>query len=73
MIIFESPYRIGRLLQEVQTTLGDRYVCVAKEITKVYETFFYGKLSKVIEQLEDAKIKGEFVLLIAKKDFLNNE
>ena len=52
------------------STLGpDRVVCVAKEVTKLHETFFIGAAGDVQARLAKASLKGEFVVLIAPADF----
>jgi len=65
LIFFESPYRIQKLLQEVKKTLGDRDVCVAKELTKLHEEVYRFNL----KDLSSVKIdlRGEFVVLVSKE------
>jgi 16S rRNA (cytidine1402-2'-O)-methyltransferase len=48
---------------------GDRRCVMAREITKKFEEIFRGKLSDLKTRLEEKKIKGEIVLLIAGKSF----
>ncbi|MFZ5424985.1 MAG: 16S rRNA (cytidine(1402)-2'-O)-methyltransferase [Patescibacteria group bacterium] len=69
LIIYESPYRIGRLLLDVEEILGNRFVCIASEISKIHEQYLYGSISDVTKELSNTKVKGEYVLLIAKKGF----
>lgn len=66
MVIFESPYRLVKLLEEILDCLGNRYVCVASEISKVYESYTTGKIIEVLEKLKTQKIKGEYTVVIAK-------
>ena len=57
-------------MAEIVQTLGpQRVICVAKEVTKLHESFWIGAASEVQAQLERASRKGEFVLLIAPVDF----
>jgi 16S rRNA (cytidine1402-2'-O)-methyltransferase len=65
LIFFESPYRILKLLQEVKNTLGDRDVCVVKELTKLHEEIYRFNL----RDMESVKIdlRGEFVVLVSKE------
>jgi 16S rRNA (cytidine1402-2'-O)-methyltransferase len=44
-------------------------ICVAKEVTKLHETFFVGPAADVQARLAKASLKGEFVLLIAPEGF----
>lgn len=69
VVIYESPFRILRLLEEINESLGDRVVCVARELTKIFEEVKTAKISDFISKKEKIGSKGEFVVLIAKKDF----
>jgi len=66
IIIYESPNRLLKTLENIKQTLGNRYVVIAKELTKIYEEFIRGKVEDVIAKLEEKKIVGEFVILIEK-------
>jgi len=65
LIFFESPYRILKLLKEVKSTLGDRDVCVVKELTKLHEEIYRFNL----RDMDSVKIdlRGEFVVLVSKE------
>ena len=66
-IIFESPKRIINTLNFLGQRLGDlAEVCVAKEITKIHESFFRGTPKKIEKFLLENKnlVKGEFVILV---------
>ncbi len=66
LVFYESPYRIGKFLRDAVEIFGSgRTVCVAKEITKVFERFFVGKLSDVADGIESSPARGEFVVIIA--------
>jgi 16S rRNA (cytidine1402-2'-O)-methyltransferase len=45
-------------------------ICIAKEVTKIHETFLTGSAGDVVAQLLKLSLKGEFVVLIAPKDFV---
>ena len=65
----ESPNRILRTLKDIKEYLGERYVVIARELTKVYEEVIRGSVSELIEKIEKKPLKGEIVLLIkAKKE-----
>lgn len=71
LALYESCHRIDKAVDEIVATLGaDRVICVAKEVTKVHETFFVGRAAEVQARLAKASLKGEFVLLVAPADFL---
>lgn len=68
--LYESSHRITKFLAEIVDVLGpDRCISLSKEITKRHETFLTGKAAEVEKQLLSMSRKGEFVLLIAPKDF----
>lgn len=64
VLLFESPHRILQLLTDAYQILGDREVCLCRELTKRFEETLRGKLSQIIEHFEDKKPRGEFVLVI---------
>lgn len=70
VIMYESPHRIEKLVDELIEICGeDRQVCVAREISKIYEEFVRGSL-KECKDILNAKNsqKGEFVLVLQGKD-----
>lgn len=62
LVFYEAPHRIDQVLEDMQETLGDREVCVARELTKIHEEHLFGKLSKVKPHV---KALGEFVVVVA--------
>jgi 16S rRNA (cytidine1402-2'-O)-methyltransferase len=71
LVLYESCHRIDKAVDEIVATLGaDRVICVAKEVTKLHETFLVGKAAEVQARLAKTSLKGEFVLLIAPVDFV---
>lgn len=64
LILFESPYRITKLLEEIKDSLGERDVVVAKELTKLHEEVYRFNLKDLADQKIDTR--GEFVVLISK-------
>ncbi|MGH9236462.1 MAG: 16S rRNA (cytidine(1402)-2'-O)-methyltransferase [Vicinamibacterales bacterium] len=60
---FEAPHRISNTLLSVATELGNRPICVARELTKVHQQFLRGSASEVATQLQSAQ-KGEFTVVI---------
>ena len=64
IIILESPNRIVKTLKDIKEHLGERYVVITRELTKIYEEVIRGDVSGVIERLEKKPIKGEIVLFI---------
>jgi 16S rRNA (cytidine1402-2'-O)-methyltransferase len=71
LAIYESCHRIDKFAAEIVSVLGpDRVVCIAKEVTKIHETFLTGPAADVEARLLKMSLKGEFVVLIAPKDFV---
>lgn len=71
LALYESCHRIDKFAAEIVETLGnDRIVCIAKEVTKLHETFLVGTAAEVQARLMKGSLKGEFVVLIAPKDFV---
>ena len=62
LIFYEAPHKLINTLQVLNEILGDRNIVLAKEITKIHEKFIRGKISEILEKIEDPK--GEFVILI---------
>jgi 16S rRNA (cytidine1402-2'-O)-methyltransferase len=68
--LYESCHRIDKAVDDIVAALGpERVVCVAKEVTKLHETFWAGTVAEVREKLAKASLKGEFTVLIAPSDF----
>lgn len=67
LIFYESPFRIEKTLNDLYDVLGDRHICIAREISKIYEEFIRGAISDVIGKIKDKKIKGEIVLVVEGK------
>lgn len=65
---YESPHRIIKLLEEIKNNLGDETkVCVARELTKIYEEYILNTPSNLLEYFKSkSNIKGEFVVLVKK-------
>ena len=67
LIFYESPYRIVESLKDVFEVLGDREMALTRELTKVYEEVLRGKISEILNQIEEKKLKGEITLVIGGK------
>ena len=72
IVIFESPHRILKTLNDVCEHWGERVVSICREITKIYEESFLGSSKEAQIYFSKSKPKGEFVLLIAKKGYTLN-
>jgi 16S rRNA (cytidine1402-2'-O)-methyltransferase len=63
-VLYESPRRILRLLQEIAELLADPPVAVGRELTKVHEEVLRGTASQVGERLAQQGPRGEFVVAV---------
>ena len=68
IVLFESPHRLIKTLNQLKEALGERPIVVARELTKLYEEIIRGNFSSTIEFFEAKKIKGEIVIMIGKND-----
>jgi 16S rRNA (cytidine1402-2'-O)-methyltransferase len=65
LVIYESPHRLIKLLEEVERVLGNREVFLAKDISKKREEYISGTVVEILKQLsKEEKIYGEYVVLI---------
>jgi 16S rRNA (cytidine1402-2'-O)-methyltransferase len=62
LIILEAPHRIQDSLQDILAVLGDRRLAACRELTKIHEEVFRGKVSEALEHFSEPK--GEFTLVI---------
>ena len=68
MVIYESPYRLVRLLEELIEVLGDeRQVSVSREISKLHAETARGTLAEVLAHFQQKEVKGEIVVIVAGK------
>ena len=71
LALYESCHRIDKFAEEIVATLGpDRVICIAREVTKLHETWLVGRAADVRDRLLKGSLKGEFVVLIAPPDFV---
>ena len=62
IIIYEAPHKLQKTLQDILENIGDINCVIAKELTKIHETFFRGKISELINNFESPK--GEYIILL---------
>ena len=62
LIMYEAPHRIEKMLQSCLDVLGDRHICIARELTKVHEEFIRGTISEILPITSE--LKGEMVVVI---------
>ncbi len=69
LIMYLSPHRLLPTLETVLEVLGNREAFVAREMTKVHETFHFGSLEAIVAELGSEAARGEYTLLLAGSGF----
>jgi 16S rRNA (cytidine1402-2'-O)-methyltransferase len=73
LIFLESPYRVVESLEDLLSVLGDRRICVAREMTKMFEEYWRGNISGAVEYFKSQPARGEFTLVVEGKPKGENE
>ena len=64
VVLYESPYRFLKLLDQIKEIFGEIELTVVREVTKKFEEIKKGKIDFIIEYYKNKRIKGEFVLIL---------
>lgn len=72
LVIYESPYRVEKLLAELIEIFPAREVVLARELTKKFEEFLRGTPAALLAVTQERSLKGEFVVLVSGKDAGNS-
>ena len=67
IIFYEAPHRLLNTLEYLKENLGDRKIAICRELTKLHEEIYRGKISDGIEFFVENRPRGEFVLVIEGK------
>ena len=70
LIFYEAPHRLEKILNDLYKILGNRRICIARELTKIHEEYIRINLEE-ISSLDFESLKGEFVLVV--EGNINNE
>ena len=62
LVFYEAPHRLIRTLEAMLKVFGDRIISISREISKVHESVFVGKISEAIDMIP---AKGEFVIVVS--------
>ncbi len=65
LVYYESPYRVADFLRDALAVFGDRQAALANDLTKMFEKVERGSLTQLLATLDDAKLKGEYIIVIA--------
>ncbi|MFA5523200.1 MAG: 16S rRNA (cytidine(1402)-2'-O)-methyltransferase [Tissierellales bacterium] len=68
IILYESPYRVKALLEDMLDIFGERDIAVCRELTKKFEEIFRGSIGQSIEKFAQKDPKGEFVIIVKGTD-----
>ncbi|MCG8525568.1 MAG: 16S rRNA (cytidine(1402)-2'-O)-methyltransferase [Opitutales bacterium] len=70
LVFYESTHRIEKCLKDMELVYGsERYVSVAKELTKLHERIHTDRLGKLKDDVLRRSLKGEFVVMVAADSF----
>lgn len=67
LIFYESPHRLSETLKDISEIFGDREMVLTRELTKIYEEVLRGKVSEIMNQISERRLKGEITLVISGK------
>jgi 16S rRNA (cytidine1402-2'-O)-methyltransferase len=65
LVLYESPYRIEKLLGELSEVFPERQIVLARELTKKFEEFLRGTPTELLAVAQKRSLKGEFVVMIS--------
>lgn len=68
LVLFEAPHRFRALLADLLTVLGDRPLAVGREMTKLYEEIWRGRVSEAQTAFPPERVRGEFTLVVGGAD-----
>lgn len=63
LVFYEAPHRIIKTLNTMLDILGDRVISISREISKLHESVFVGKISEALK--DESQFKGEFVIVVS--------
>lgn len=67
IVLYESPYRIQKLLGQIQEVFGDVELAVVREISKKFEEIINSRVTNLISHFSKNRARGEFVIIINTK------
>ncbi len=70
IVLYESMYRIEKLINELNEYMPNRIIAIGRELTKKFEELWRGKPNEILETMNEHTLKGEFVVIIAPKNWI---
>ncbi len=71
IVLYESTYRIEKLIRELCEFMPNRIVIVHRELTKMYEESWRGLPSELLDEIPNKITKGEFVVIISPNSWID--
>ncbi|HVR88036.1 MAG TPA: 16S rRNA (cytidine(1402)-2'-O)-methyltransferase [Candidatus Limnocylindria bacterium] len=65
VVAYESPYRVGDLVADIAAVAPDARVVVARELTKIHESFVRGTATELAARYASERPKGEVTVIVA--------
>ena len=65
LVLLEAPHRLIQSLEDIRSVFGEREIAVARELTKIHEEIYRGKVSEVYDHYLQTKPRGEITLIIS--------
>ncbi len=73
VVLYESPHRLLKTLNEIRDVIGDVPAACARELTKLFEDVRRGRISELIAHFEQKAPKGEFVIVLSSRNLGNGD
>lgn len=71
LVLYEAPQRVAAMLEDVSAIMGERSILIARELTKLHETSYFGTPSELQDEIAVDSFKGEVVMVIHPASGLN--
>ncbi len=65
LLLYEAPHKLSATLRDLYATLGNRDLCIVRELTKVHEEVIRTTLQDAVQDYPDNNLKGELVLILS--------
>jgi len=72
MVVYEAPRRLLETLSDIRDILGERRLTIARELTKIHEEFFFGRVSEAYDHFGTRSVRGEIVLILEREEPTRN-
>jgi 16S rRNA (cytidine1402-2'-O)-methyltransferase len=64
IVFYEAPHRLVDTLSEMAPVLGERHICIAREMSKVHEEFFRGTVAEARDAFAEREVLGEITVVL---------